>query len=99
MINMLPIGQLDGGHVAYALLGRRADYIAYTMIALCVALGLLVSNSWLIWALLIILIGPRHPAPLNDISRLDTPHVALALFGLLVFLLLLMPAPLTVVGP
>ena len=98
MLNLLPVGQLDGGHVAYALLGRRADYIAYAMIGLCLALGLLVSNTWLIWAVLILLIGPRHPAPLDDISRLDRRHTALAIFGLIVFVLLLMPTPITVVG-
>ena len=101
MINMLPIGQLDGGHVAYALLGRRADYVAYAMIGLCLALGLLIRNnwSWLIWAGLAFLIGPRHPPPLNDISPLDRWHIALAIFGLIVFALLLMPAPLMAVTP
>jgi membrane-associated protease RseP (regulator of RpoE activity) len=101
MINMLPAGQLDGGHVAYALLGRRAVYLAYTVIGLCVALGLLIPNNytWLIWAALAFFIGPRHPAPLNDISGLDRKHIALAIFGLIVFVLLLMPVPLMVVQP
>jgi membrane-associated protease RseP (regulator of RpoE activity) len=97
MLNMLPVGQLDGGHVAYALLGRRADIIAYGMIALCLALGVFVSSTWLIWAVLIFLIGPRHPAPLNDVSPLDTKHKVLAVFGLIVFVLLFMPDPLRVV--
>jgi membrane-associated protease RseP (regulator of RpoE activity) len=101
MINMLPVGQLDGGHVAYALLGRRADYLAYAMIALCVALGLLIPDNytWLVWAGLVFMIGPRHPAPLDDISRLDHKHVALAIFGLIVIVLLLMPVPLVAVQP
>jgi membrane-associated protease RseP (regulator of RpoE activity) len=99
MLNLLPIGQLDGGHVAYALFGSYAHYLAYALIGVCVVMGLLVSNTWLFWALLAFLIGPRHPAPLNDISRLDARHVALAIFGLVVFVLLLMPSPLTVVTP
>jgi Zn-dependent protease len=100
MLNMLPVGQLDGGHVAYALLGRRATQLAYAMIGLCIALGLLIpdNSSWLFWALLIFLIGPRHPPPLNDISPLDRWHIALAIFGLVVFVLLLMPTPLAIVG-
>ncbi len=101
MINMLPVGQLDGGHIAYALLGRRATYLAYVVIGLCVALGLLIPDNytWLIWAGMAFLIGPRHPAPLNDISPLDGKHIALAIFGLLVFVLLLMPVPLLTIQP
>jgi membrane-associated protease RseP (regulator of RpoE activity) len=101
MINMLPVGQLDGGHIAYALLGRHADYLAYAMIGLCVALGLLIPDNytWLVWAGLVFMIGPRHPAPLDDISRLDHKHIALAVFGLLVMVLLLMPVPLVAVQP
>ena len=49
-------------------------------------------------SLLAFLIGPRHPAPLNDVTRLRGGHVALAIFGLLVFVLLFMPDPLRVVG-
>lgn len=98
MLNLLPIGQLDGGHVAYALLGRRAHYLAYALIGACVLLGVFVSGTWLFWALLAFLIGPRHPAPLNDVTRLRGGHVALAIFGLLVFVLLFMPDPLRVVG-
>ena len=99
MLNLLPIGQLDGGHVAYALLGERAHYLAYALIVGCVLLGVLVSSTWLLWAVLAFLIGPRHPAPLNDISRIGAGHAALAVFGLLVFALLFMPSPLTVIGP
>lgn len=100
MLNLLPVGQLDGGHVAYALFGRGAQYLAYGMIIVCVALGLLVPDnySWLVWAVLIVLIGPRHPAPLNDIAPLGWGHKLLAMFGLLLFVLLMMPSPLRSVG-
>jgi membrane-associated protease RseP (regulator of RpoE activity) len=101
MLNMLPIGQLDGGHVAYALLGRKADYLAYATIAICVLLGLLISQNYtlLFLPLLALVFGPRHPAPLNDISRLSGRHIALAIVGLCVFVLLFMPAPLMIVTP
>ena len=101
MLNMLPIGQLDGGHVAYALLGRSADYLAYATIALCVALGLLIPQNYtlLFLPLMALLFGPRHPPPLNDITGLDGKHIALAIFGLIVFILLFMPQPLQIVTP
>jgi membrane-associated protease RseP (regulator of RpoE activity) len=101
MLNMLPIGQLDGGHVSYALLGRYADYLAYATIAVCVLLGLLIPQNYplLFLPLMALLFGPRHPAPLNDISRLDRRHIALAIVGLCVFALLFMPVPLLEVRP
>ncbi len=99
MMNLLPVGQLDGGHAAYALLGRRADYLAYGVIALCFALGVTVSQTWLFWGVMALMIGPRHPAPLNDISDLRAGHVVLAVVGLLVFVLLFMPVPIAIVGP
>ena len=101
MLNMLPIGQLDGGHVAYALLGRSADYLAYATIAICVVLGLLIPENYtlLFLPLLALLFGPRHPPPLNDITRLDRRHVALAIVELCVIVLLFMPAPLMLVTP
>lgn len=99
MLNMLPVGQLDGGHVAYALLGRKADWLAYAMLGLCVTLGVTVSLNWLIWAAMIMLIGPRHPEPLNDIEPLGWSHKALAVFGLLLFVLLFMPEPFHPITP
>lgn len=98
MLNLLPVGQLDGGHVAYALFGRRADYLAYAMMLGCLVLGVFVAQTWLIWVLLIGLMGPRHPAPFNDVLKLRPVHVALGVVGLVTFILLLTPNPLTQIG-
>lgn len=98
MINLLPIGQLDGGHVAYALLGEYAHYLAYAFIGGCVLLGILVAPNWLLWGVLGLFIGPRHPPPLNDVSRIGPGHAALAVLGLITFVLLFIPNPLQVVG-
>jgi membrane-associated protease RseP (regulator of RpoE activity) len=99
MLNLLPVGQLDGGHVAIALLGPRAVYLAYVIIGLCVLMGVVFTYFWLVWAgLAFFIVGPRHPAPLDDISGIGRWHKALAIFGLIVFALLLTPAPLTIVG-
>lgn len=98
MFNLLPVGQLDGGHVAYSLLGRRAYYVAYAVLAICVLFGVIFSYTWLFWAVLATLTGIRHPAPLNDVPQLGGAHKALAIAGLILFVLLLMPAPLTIVS-
>lgn len=97
MLNLLPVGQLDGGHVAYALLGKRAEYIAYGTLVAFLLLGIFVSSSWLVWTILIALMGPRHPAPFNDVVKLRPIHTVLGVIGLVAFVLLFMPSPLTVV--
>lgn len=69
-INLLPAGQLDGGHVFRALLGPRSFYVSMAAVVLLLGAGLLYSG-WLIFAVLIIFLGLRHPPPLNDITPLD----------------------------
>lgn len=71
-INLLPVGQLDGGHIAYAALGRRwATWIGYATIAVMAVLGITVSPTWFIWMVFALLSGVQHAAPLNDITPLD----------------------------
>jgi Zn-dependent protease len=70
-LNLIPAGQLDGGHVARALLGKNATYVSYASLAALFIFGLLYFG-WMIIALLILLLGARHPPPLNDLTSLDT---------------------------
>jgi len=92
-VNLLPVGQLDGGHIAYAVLGRAYNIVATATTAVMLLLGLLVWQGWLVWAFLPLLIGRRHPPPLNEITSLDTKRkvLGLVMFGLL--LLLISPVP------
>ncbi len=73
-LNLFPVGQLDGGHVSYAVLGRRSTIVTLVMVA--VAIGLtFVSSSWIAWTVLLIVmlvtIGPRHPRTLDEEIPLD----------------------------
>ncbi len=70
-INLLPAGQLDGGHVFRALLGKRSVWLSLTVVVILIALGFFYPG-WFIFAFLVLLLGVRHPPPLNDISPLDT---------------------------
>lgn len=97
MFNLLPIGQLDGGHAAYALLGPSAVYLAYATIAFCFLLGVFVDNTWLIWGVIAMLSNPRHPAPYDDVTQVDWRRMLLALIAAIVLLFLLTPSPLQVV--
>ncbi len=69
-INLLPAGQLDGGHVFRALFGDRIRYVSYATVILLFGLGLFYTG-WLFFGILILLLGVRHPPPLNDVSPLD----------------------------
>jgi Zn-dependent protease len=93
-INLIPAGQLDGGHIAYALLGPAARYVSYAMIGLFVVLSLTVSESWLLWTALLLLFGRNHPPALNQVLKLKPLHVALAIIALLVLILVFVPNPL-----
>ena len=64
-LNLLPIGQLDGGHVVYALLRERAAIVSRLGFWACVAL-VYFGPSWLVWALLLLFVGRRHPPTLDD---------------------------------
>lgn len=91
-VNLLPAGQLDGGHVVYALLGQYAKYVSYVTIALMVALAFL-SPMWLIWAVLLFLFGRKHPPSLNEAVTLKPIHYLLIVAAVLVFVLVFIPRP------
>ncbi|MBN1956079.1 MAG: site-2 protease family protein [Anaerolineae bacterium] len=100
-LNLLPIGQLDGGHVAYALLGRRAWTLAYAVIGMMGMLALYLglngnpaAVTWGVWVGLAALFGPRHPPPLNDVTRLGARRVLLGILLLVIFVLIFVPVPL-----
>lgn len=80
-INLLPAGQLDGGHVFRALLGDRSRYVSWAAVILLFGLGVFYYQGWIIFAILIFLLGVRHPPPLNDISPLDAKRWALGAFA------------------
>ncbi len=92
-VNLLPAGQLDGGHVAYALLGGAYKWIAQLILLLLMGLGLFLWSGWLLWALLILLSGPRHPRPLNDISGVGGKRKAIGILALILFLTIFTPVP------
>jgi Zn-dependent protease len=93
-INLIPAGQLDGGHVAYALLGENAKYLSYAMIGLFLVLAITVSPDWMWWSVIMLLFGLNHPPALNQAVKLQPFHLALAVIALLVLVLVFMPIPL-----
>ena len=95
-LNLFPIGQLDGGHISYAVLGRKSTAVTITMLLCLVGLTFW-SLSWAVWAGLMILMlvafGPRHPRTPDEEEPLDRTRMWLALFALVMFVLCFTPAP------
>ena len=92
-LNLIPAGQLDGGHVMYVVLGERARRLWPFLLGGLLLLGL-VWQGWLLWAGLIFLFGRTYARPLDEITPLDPRRKAVAAFGLLLFFLLFIPLPL-----
>lgn len=91
-LNLFPVGQLDGGRIAYALFGARHRMLGMLTFVSLLGLGLITrSPSWIVWAaLLYFVIGFNHGAPLDDVTPL-TPGRRVVGAGCLVLLLLLIP--------
>jgi Zn-dependent protease len=94
-LNLIPVGQLDGGHILYSLLGDRARQLYWPIIAALVALTVLVANELFIFVLLILLMGNNHATPLDDITELDDKRRYIAVMSLIVFALVFVPSPIT----
>ncbi len=97
-LNLIPAGQLDGGHIVYALFGRQHALISKLAVGGLVAIGIVFGSfNWLLWAVLIVLLmGFRHGPTMDDITPLDGRRRALGVFALLLLVLLLPPVPLSV---
>jgi membrane-associated protease RseP (regulator of RpoE activity) len=96
-LNLFPIGQLDGGHISYAVFGSRVStYVTFTTVAVAMLLAWFAS-SWIMWTaltvLMLIVFGPRHPRVFDEEVPLDRSRLLLALFALLMFVLCFTPAP------
>lgn len=95
-LNLLPAGQLDGGHIAYALFGRFHRLISLALIACLVPLGYYYWQGWLVWAVILLLVGFRHPYTMDDARPLERRHIWLGWAALLMFVLSFTPVPIQI---
>lgn len=91
-LNLLPVGQLDGGHIVYAWLGERHRWVSLGTIAALALMGFLFW-PWFFWAGVLFLVGRRH-FPVYDDEKLDWKRKALLVVAVLILILAFMPAPL-----
>jgi membrane-associated protease RseP (regulator of RpoE activity) len=98
-LNLLPVGQLDGGHVAYAFIGRWHRLVARGFFAVVAILALTGWPGWLLWVVLLLIVGLDHPPTLDNWTPLDLRRqVASCLTGVL-FVLTFMAEPLRFAQP
>jgi membrane-associated protease RseP (regulator of RpoE activity) len=92
-LNLIPIGQLDGGHVAYALWGGRQRIIALWVIPILLVLGYLGWQGWWLWVVLSTLLGVGHPPIPDPTSPLGSTRTWLGRATVLLFILIFTPFP------
>lgn len=93
--NLIPAGQLDGGHIVYALFGKQVNRLIWPIF---IALAFLSIRwpGWLLWVFLLFLLGRGHPEPLDDITELRPSERALGILMLVIFALVFTPVPLRI---
>jgi membrane-associated protease RseP (regulator of RpoE activity) len=97
-LNLFPIGQLDGGHISYAVLGRRSSHVTLAMVGVALVLAWF-SSSWIVWTGLMIgmlmMFGRHHPRTPDEDQPLDRARFVLALIALAILILCFTPAPIS----
>lgn len=96
-LNLLPVGQLDGGHVLFGVFGKRAHSLISRIITLAlIPLGFLWAGWWM-WGILLLILGTRHPDPLYSEQRLSSQYYILSITVLIIFIFSFTPVPIKVV--
>lgn len=100
-LNLFPVGQTDGGHISYAVLGRHSTLVSLITIACLVALSF-VAASWILWTVLmvglLVVFGPRHPSTSDEHVPLDPARMWVAALGVVVFVICFAPVPLQIIN-
>lgn len=91
--NLVPLGQLDGGHVAYTLFGERFNAVVMFLLVGMIGLGVAVFPGWLVLVAFVLLMGPQHPPVLGEDERLEGLERWLGYGALLMFVITFIPRP------
>jgi len=97
-LNLIPVGQLDGGRIAYALFGARHRQVSLAAFLALLVLGAVTgSGNWFVWAfLLFFVMGFQHQPPLDDLSPLSPARYAVGVGCLILLVLLIPPVPIAI---
>jgi membrane-associated protease RseP (regulator of RpoE activity) len=92
-INLIPVGQLDGGHIAYALLGEKQRRLSFVLVMVLALMGVFVWPGWIVWAVLLFVLGLRHPPVIYWETPLDTKRKIAGWVSFVIFVITFIPVP------
>lgn len=92
-LNLLPIGQLDGGHIAYAFLGERHKKVSAFLVGTLAVIGFFFWEGWIIWAVLMLVLGLKHPPVIYWEMPLPASRRRIGITSLIIFLITFIPKP------
>jgi hypothetical protein len=92
-LNLFPIGQLDGGHIVYAVLGPKSKVLGRPLLVAFIAMGVVFWVGWFVWALLIGFIGLKHPRILDEDIPISSGRRLIAIAVIVIFILSFIPDP------
>ena len=98
-LNLLPVGQLDGGHILYAMIGGRARWIGWLFMLVMLALTIFHYRGWWLWTVLLFVFMRRPHPPAMDRRPLTPGRLWLGLLAMILFLITFVPRPFVVTGP
>jgi membrane-associated protease RseP (regulator of RpoE activity) len=92
-LNLIPVGQLDGGHIAFAILGKRHKYISIVLVVILAVLGIIYWEGWALWAVLMLILGIKHPPVLYWEVPLDPKRKFIGILTFIIFIITFIPLP------
>ena len=92
-LNLIPIGQLDGGHIAFAILGERHKYISVILVVILAIMGIFYWEWWALWAILMLILGIKHPPVIYWEVPIDRKRRFVGFLSLIIFIVTFIPLP------
>lgn len=91
--NLFPVGQLDGGHISYALFGPKSRVLARVFLWIFIFMGIIFWIGWFIWAFILLILGMKHPRIIDEETPLSPRRKLLGFIALAIFILSFIPDP------
>lgn len=96
-MNLIPVGQLDGGHIAYAFMGEKHSDVSFLLVIIMFIFGMFLWEGWAIWAILLYLLGLRHPPVVYWEFPLDFKRRIIGIISFIIFIITFIPVPFKII--